>query len=138
MLAASAESVPLLVSTCPPPPAPIEPSTDDAHTRDADPAPVPGSTNASSRNSANGHNSAISKIPTPASRPPNPCGLASVDTPITNTSASAGFITIAAMIQRSDRQNHDTVVCATNPAAVTGIVATRTRMAPSRNTISSM
>ena len=73
---------------------------------------APCSTKASKRNSTSGQNSEISSTPAPASRPPTPVGPDSMLTPTTSTSASAGFIRMAASIQRSERQNHAAVVLA--------------------------
>ena len=55
-------------------------------------------------------------------------------TPMTSTSARAGFIRIAAAIQRSERQNQLAVVLASSPAAVIGMVATSTTITACRNT----
>jgi hypothetical protein len=58
-------------------------------------------------------------------------------TPTTRTRASAGFISTAANIQRSERQNHVAVVFASNPAAVIGTVATNTMITACRKSICS-
>lgn len=140
---------------CFPPPAfppaapdisPDMPPASDHDCRSAAPDAVPGSTNASSRNSTSGDVAPIATISAPTTALPTAAAVLSplplitpldTCTPIPSTSADVGPISRLLMNHRKDFQNHALVDSASSPAAVIGEVATRISNAASRTNISS-
>ena len=123
-----------------PPSRPCTPPTADIPWRIAAPELVPGSTNASSLNSANGATvetrssiTAGTAVPIAADKDAEcwvtTAVLSLAPTPITR--AISGGVSAAAWVQRTLFQNQDWPTCETSPAAAIGAVAVRiTRAAP--------